>query len=443
MYRVVNKQALVKRLFIYFLPLLLIGVLVGMPFLLLFLGSFALLVWHYHQLYRLSDWLINQRSFNPPEGEGAWEQVFEGIYHLQHRNRKKRNELADLIRRFRDGAEAVPDAVVVLQNDLSIVWCNQLALKVLGLQWPMDHGQRLDNLIREPKFAKYMHKGEFDDALELDNGHTIEQVLEFRVMPYASTQLMVVVRDVTRLKQLEQMRKDFVANVSHELRTPLTVVSGYLEMMDSDMMPPPAMWDKAQKTMLEQCKRMDSLVSQLLSLSRIEGARRQDNDKAINVPQLLGYIHTEANSINQDKGHTLIFDVDATLDIKGSEDELRSAFSNLVFNAIHYTKPGGKVTVCWKRENGKACFIVTDNGDGIAPEHINRLTERFYRVDKARSRTTGGSGLGLAITKHVLTRHDSRLNITSEVGKGSCFSFEFSIDKVVSLTKSSQLNVKS
>ncbi|MBG9995693.1 phosphate regulon sensor histidine kinase PhoR [Pseudoalteromonas sp. NZS127_1] len=435
MYRVVNKQALVKRLFIYFLPLLLIGVLVGAPFLLLFLGSFSLLIWHYHQLYRLSDWLLNQRSFNPPEGEGAWEQVFEGIYHLQHRNRKKRNELADLIRRFRDGAEAVPDAVVVLQNDLSIVWCNQLALKVLGLQWPTDHGQRLDNLIREPKFAKYMHKGEFDDALELDNGHSIEQVLEFRVMPYASTQLMVVVRDVTRLKQLEQMRKDFVANVSHELRTPLTVVTGYLEMMDGDMMPPPAMWNKAQNTMLEQCKRMDSLVSQLLSLSRIEGARRQDNDKAINVPQLLGYIHTEANSINQDKGHELIFNIDKTLDIKGSEDELRSAFSNLVFNAIHYTKPGGKVEVCWQRKNNKACFSVTDNGDGIAPEHINRLTERFYRVDKARSRTTGGSGLGLAITKHVLTRHDSKLNISSEVNKGSCFSFEFSIDKTVSLAK--------
>ncbi|MBH0057792.1 phosphate regulon sensor histidine kinase PhoR [Pseudoalteromonas sp. SWXJZ94C] len=435
MYRVVNKQALVKRLFIYFLPLLLIGVLVGAPFLLLFLGSFSLLVWHYHQLYRLSDWLLNQRSFNPPEGEGAWEQVFEGIYHLQHRNRKKRNELADLIRRFRDGAEAVPDAVVVLQNDLSIVWCNQLALKVLGLQWPGDHGQRLDNLIREPKFAKYMHKGEFDDALELDNGHAVEQVLEFRVMPYASTQLMVVVRDVTRLKQLEQMRKDFVANVSHELRTPLTVIAGYLEMMDGDMMPPPAMWGKAQKTMLEQCKRMDSLVSQLLSLSRIEGARRQDNDKAINVPQLLTYIQTEAQSINQDKAHELIFDIDTSLDIKGSEDELRSAFSNLVFNAIHYTKPGGKVEVCWQRKNNKACFSVIDNGDGIAAEHINRLTERFYRVDKARSRTTGGSGLGLAITKHVLTRHDSQLNITSEVGKGSCFSFEFSMDKIVPLTK--------
>ncbi|KPM85417.1 MULTISPECIES: phosphate regulon sensor histidine kinase PhoR [Pseudoalteromonas] len=443
MYRVVNKQALAKRLFMYFLPLLLVGVLVGAPFLLLFLGSFALLIWHYHQLYRLSDWLLNQRSFNPPEGEGAWEQVFEGIYHLQHRNRKKRNELADLIRRFRDGAEAVPDAVVVLQKDLSIIWCNQLALKVLGLQWPTDHGQRLDNLIRDPKFAKYMNKACFDEPLELDGGHSYDQTLEFRVMPYASSQLMMVVRDVTRLKQLEQMRKDFVANVSHELRTPLTVVTGYLEMLDSDSLPPPAMWQKAQTTMLEQCKRMDSLVNQLLSLSRIEGARRQDNDKPVNVPQLLTYIQTEAQSLNQDKGHELIFNVDASLDIKGAEDELRSAFSNLVFNAIHYTKPGGKIVVDWQLKNNQAAFSVTDNGDGIAAEHINRLTERFYRVDKARSRTTGGSGLGLAITKHVLTRHDSRLDISSKLGQGSTFAFAFGSEKVVRLTDNIKKTAKS
>ena len=224
MYRVINKQALVKRLFLYFIPLALVGVLIGAPFILLFLGALALLLWHYHQLYRLSDWLLNQRSFNPPEGEGAWEQIFEGIYHLQHRNRKKRNELAELIRRFREGAEAVPDAVVVLQTDLSIIWCNQLALKVLGLQWPTDHGQRLDNLVRDPKFAKYMNKQKFDEPLELEVSHNQEQTLEFRVMPYAG-QLMMVVRDISRLKQLEQMRKDFVANVSHELRTPLTAVS--------------------------------------------------------------------------------------------------------------------------------------------------------------------------------------------------------------------------
>ncbi|MBE0369409.1 phosphate regulon sensor histidine kinase PhoR [Pseudoalteromonas aurantia] len=433
MYRVINKQALFKRLFLYFLPLTLIGILIGAPFILLFIGALSLLLWHYHQLYRLSDWLLNQRSFNPPEGEGAWEQIFEGIYHLQHRNRKKRNELAELIRRFREGAEAVPDAVVVLQQDLSIVWCNQLALKVLGLQWPTDHGQRLDNLIRDPKFVKYMQLHHFDEPLELDSSHANDQVLEFRVMPYAE-QLMMVVRDITRLKQLEQMRKDFVANVSHELRTPLTVVTGYLEMMDADNMPPPMMWERAHTTMIEQCKRMDSLVNQLLSLSRIEGARRHEKDRPVNVPAMLALIQTEALSVNQDKQHEVVFDVDPLLDILGSADELRSAFSNLVFNAIHYTKPHGKVVVSWQYNDKSACFSVKDNGDGIAPEHIHRLTERFYRVDKARSRKTGGSGLGLAITKHVLTRHDSSLEIQSTLGEGSCFSFSFTQDKVKIMT---------
>ncbi|WP_440054006.1 phosphate regulon sensor histidine kinase PhoR [Pseudoalteromonas sp. T1lg65] len=433
MYKVIDKQALFRRLFLYFLPLGVIGYFLDIPFILLSVGALALLVWHYQQLYRLSDWLLNQRSFNPPEGKGAWEQVFEGIYQLQQRNRKKRNELAELIRRFREGAEAIPDAVVVLQKDLSIVWCNQLALKVLGLQWPTDHGQRLDNLIRDPKFVRYMLRQRFDEPLELETGLAHEKVLEIRVMPYAE-QLMLVARDISRLKQLEQMRKDFVANVSHELRTPLTVMAGYLEMMDSDNMPPPAIWEKAHGTMMEQCKRMDSLVNQLLSLSRIEGARKQDNDKAVNVPAMLDLIHTEANSLNQDKGHELVFNIDRNIDVKGAPDELRSAFSNLVFNAIHYTKPGGKIEVNWQLVNDLPQFSVIDNGDGIAAEHIHRLTERFYRVDKARSRKTGGSGLGLAITKHVLSRHDSTLKIESKVGEGSKFWFAFPKTKGIFMT---------
>lgn len=431
MYRVIDKRELVKRLFMYFLPLSLVGVLIGAPFLLLFCGSAALLFWHYRQLYRLSDWLINQRSFNPPEGEGSWEQIFEGLYRLQHRNRRKRNELADLIRRFREGAEAVPDGVVVLQYDLSIVWTNRIAISLLGLQWPTDHGQRLDNLVRHPDFAKYMQQGDFDEPLELDSPIESEQALEFRVMRYAHSQIMLVVRDVTMLKQLEQMRKDFVANVSHELRTPLTVVSGYLEMMDADCMPPPAMWQKAQQTMLEQCQRMDSLINQLLALARIENTQAIDHHQHVDVSNMLSLIETEANSLNQDKQHRLIFDVMPGVNLLGDVDELRSAFSNLVFNAIHYTPEQGEITITWQPKGELMEFKVSDNGDGIASEHIGRLTERFYRVDQARSRKTGGSGLGLAITKHVLSRHGSELVIESELGEGACFSFCFDKTRLV------------
>ncbi|SFD02975.1 phosphate regulon sensor histidine kinase PhoR [Pseudoalteromonas denitrificans] len=424
MFRVVNKRTLVQRLFIYFLPLSLIGVLIGAPFLLLFLGTASLLSWHYKQLYRLSDWLHNQKSFSPPEGEGSWEQIFDGIYRLQHRHRDKRNELAGLIRRFREGAEAVPDAVIVLQKDLSIVWCNQLAVRVLGLKWPSDNGQRLDNLIRHPKFAHYMQGNDYIEPLELDSPLGTEQILEFRVMPY-DTQLMVVVRDVTQLKLLEQIRKDFVANVSHELRTPLTVISGYLEMMDADSMPPSGIWNKAHGTMSEQCERMNALVNQLLILSRIEGPRKSEQDDLVDVPNVLKLIMIQAETLNADKQHVIELEIDPQLCIFGKVEELRSAFSNLIFNAIHYIPEPGHIRIVWQLKNDEAHFSVHDNGQGIAPEHIGRLTERFYRVDQARSRKTGGSGLGLAITKHVLSRHESHLHIESEVGKGSCFSFGF------------------
>ena len=429
MFRVINKRILIQRLFMYFLPLSFIGVLIGAPFLLLFLGTASLLFWHYKQLYKLSDWLHNQKSFNPPEGEGSWEQIFDGIYRLQHRNRDKRNELAGLIRRFREGAEAVPDAVIVLQKDLSIVWCNKLAVQVLGLKWPSDSGQRLDNLIRHPDFAKYMNNNDFLEPLELDSPLGTEQILEFRVMPY-ETQMMVVVRDVTQLKMLEQIRKDFVANVSHELRTPLTVISGYLEMMDADAMPPLGIWGKAHGTMSEQCERMNGLVNQLLILSRIEGPRKTEQDELVDIPNMLKLILVQTETLNADKKHVIELEVDANLSILGKTEELRSAFSNLIFNAIHYIPEPGHIRIVWQMKNGEAHFAVHDNGEGIAPEHIGRLTERFYRVDQARSRKTGGSGLGLAITKHVLSRHESQLNIVSTVGEGSCFSFSFSNERV-------------
>jgi two-component system phosphate regulon sensor histidine kinase PhoR len=273
-----------------------------------------------------------------------------------------------------------------------------------------------------------MHADEYHEPLELDSPLGTDQVLEFRVMPY-ETQLMVVVRDVTQLKMLEQIRKDFVANVSHELRTPLTVISGYLEMMDPDSMPSLGIWGKAHGTMSEQCQRMNALVNQLLILSRIEGPRKIEQDELVDVPSMLKLIMVQAETLNADKKHVVELEIDTELLMLGKVEELRSAFSNLIFNAIHYIPEPGYIRIVWQVKNGEAHFAVFDNGDGIAPEHIGRLTERFYRVDQARSRKTGGSGLGLAITKHVLSRHDSQLNIASEVGKGSCFSFRFSSER--------------
>ena len=241
-------------------------------------------------------------------------------------------------------------------------------------------------------------------------------------MPYGEEHLLLIARDVTRVSQLEEMRKDFVANVSHELRTPLTVINGYLEILPIDESADPFM-QKAMKEMTSQTQRMQNLIEDLLVLSRIEASAERIYENVINIPAMLAQIEREAIALNKEKQHTIHFHIDSTLLVYGVETELRSACSNLVFNAVHYTPSGGEINVHWRRHFEGAEFAVIDNGEGIEPNHLNRLTERFYRVDKARSRKTGGSGLGLSIVKHVLSHHNSRLDITSVLGEGSQFSF--------------------
>lgn len=379
--------------------------------------------WQYKHIFMLDKWLWRDRKLTPPAGDGSWQQIFDGIYFQQRRERRKRKELRTLVRRFRDGAEALPEAVIVLNDDWTIIWCNKLAQILVGLRWPTDEGQRIDNLIRAPEFHYYLKSKQFTQSLEIASPNAGNLMLECRFIPYGKSQFLLIVRDISNLKQLEQIRKDFIANVSHELRTPLTVLQGYLEVMDGDMPPQLLIWKKAHLVMLEQTRRMDALVQQLLTLSRIEAAARVQFEQEVDVPAMLTLIEQEAETLNREKQHRLIFNIDDSLTVTGAKDELRSAFSNLVTNAIKYTPAGGEINVSWQREHQRAVFTVTDNGDGIAAHHVKRLTERFYRVDQARARNTGGTGLGLAIVKHVLSRHNSQLLIFSEPGRGSAFSF--------------------
>lgn len=410
----------VKKALGYYLPFLVLGLLLNNWALSLFAAAVLHLVWHYWQQRRLFHWLWVDRSLIPPQGSGTWEYIFNGIYRLQQRHRARRRELAGLIRRFREGAEALPDAAVVCRNDGSIIWCNKLAGQLLGFRWPEDAGQNISNLIRTPQFIAYLRQQQFDEPLEIGSPINEQKVLEFRIMPYTEDQTLLVVRDVTHLKSMEAMRKNFVANVSHELRTPLTVLKGYLEMMEEA--PDPARWAKAQKVMLEQTLRMDNLVNQLLVLSRIEAAPETNLQAVVDMPKLLLMVEQECRTVTGGS-HELSFELDDQLLIYGDEDQLRSAVTNLVNNAIKYTPPGKQIRVVWARQGGQARFAVYDRGEGIAPEHLSRLTERFYRVDRARSRQTGGSGLGLAIVKHALSHHDSQLEVQSQLGGGSCFSF--------------------
>ncbi|MGI5308180.1 phosphate regulon sensor histidine kinase PhoR [Rheinheimera sp. WS51] len=429
MRQLLSKKKVYSKVILLFCCIGIVGYLSNSVLAALLILSVALLLWHYHHLFLLDQWLWRDRKLSPPLSEGIWSHLFEGIYYHQRKDRRKQRALRNVVRRFRDGAEALPQAVVVLTTDWSIIWCNQLAQKLIGLHWPDDEGQRLDNLIRHPNFLAFLQQQhqlastDISPSLELVSPVNNQLMLEFNIVPYGAEQYLLTVRDISQLKQLEQVRKDFVANVSHELRTPLTVLQGYLELMDDDNLPDPKVWHKAHTVMLEQTKRMDGLVQQLLTLSRIEASAKVTFESQVDVPAMLTQLKLETQSVNKAKQHQINFAIDSSLKVAGVSEELRSVFTNLVINAIKYTPAKGDIAVSWQRQGANAVFTVTDNGEGIAPQHVKRLTERFYRVDQARARNTGGTGLGLAIVKHVLSRHNSHLRISSEPGKGSSFSF--------------------
>lgn len=412
-------KRLLTELCLACVPALIAGMLAGGLAWWLLLAVLAVLFWHFYHLMRLSHWLWIDRTMTPPAGRGSWEPLFYGLYQMQLRNRRRRRELGNLIKRFRSGAESLPDAVVLTTEEGTIFWCNGLAQQHLGLRWPEDNGQNILNLLRYPEFSRYIRQRDFHRPLTVVLNNHLH--MEFRVMPYSEGQWLMVARDVTQMHQMEGMRRNFFANVSHELRTPLTVLQGYLEMMSDPAMNERAR-NKALHTMQEQTRRMDSLVKQLLTLSRIEAAPVIDLRETVNVPALLHLLQREAETLSQGR-HDIHFHIDRSLKVLGNEEQLRSAISNLVYNAINHTPDGTRIDIHWQGDKQGAHFAVCDNGPGIPPEHLPHLTERFYRVDKARSRATGGSGLGLAIVKHALSHHHARLEISSEPHKATRFAF--------------------
>ena len=405
-----------------YLPVLILGLLTGWLLELLLVATMLHIIWHYYFLKKLNDWLWVSKSTVLPPGKFVWEHAYIGIHNMQQRHRKRSNNLAGVISRFREGSEALPDAVVVFKKEGEIVWCNRLAQFQLGFKWPDDAGENITNLIRHPEFVEYVYSDLYNEPLDLVSPINSEKLLEFRVMPYAKSQRLLIVRDVTSYRQMDENRRHFVANVSHELRTPLTVLQGYIEILEMN-----AQEDKLQlKTvhvLEQQTARMCALVDQLMTLSKIEGAATLDFEESINVPALLTQIENEAVTLGRKKSQSINFKVDPKLSIVGAEMQLRSAMANLVYNAINYTPEKGSIKVLWKKIPEGAYFCVMDTGDGIAAEHILHLTERFYRVDASRSRDTGGSGLGLSIVKHALTHYDSELHIESNIDEGSQFSF--------------------
>ena len=355
----------------------------------------------------------------------AWSEIFFRLQRIISGLRKDIEQVERQHKRFIEAFQASPNGIVMLDDQDQIEWCNAIAEQFLGIQFKRDALQRIHYIVRKPEFVQYMINRQFEEPVVLEKmGSASSLILRLQVFPFSENRRLILIQDITDLSKAEAMRRDFVANVSHEMRTPLTVMMGFLETVQTLELPPE---QKAQylEMMMDQGKRMKNLVEDLLTLANLEANTQPALMNSISMSYLMSLIKNDAYALSQGK-HSLNFDLKTPCNLLGEEREVLSAFSNLVSNAIRYTPNVGSVSATWSvNAAGEGEFTVTDTGPGISPEHIPRLTERFYRVDRSRSRETGGTGLGLAIVKHVANRHQANLVIESTPGRGSMFILRF------------------
>jgi two-component system phosphate regulon sensor histidine kinase PhoR len=377
------------------------------------------------QIHRFIDWLKSGGRLPYPKTTGVWEDIYYSVYRIKKNERRRKKKLSKLLRDFRQSTEAFPDAAIVLGADNKIEWSNKPAHDVFGLH-ASDKGQRIPNLIRFPEFVQYLKLENFSDALIIPSPVNNRIILSVRIVTYGCGLRLLLAQDVTQLKKMELMRKDFVANVSHELRTPLTVMKGYLETlqdMDDGLSP---LLSNSYLQMIGQTERMQHLVDDLLLLAHLETQKKKS--QCVDIILLLKALCKEGNHLKNGCNRVVLL-LESDAHIMGDLHELRSAFTNLVVNALNYSPEHSIVTIRWSQRESGLVLSVEDCGEGIAETDIPRITERFYRVETKRRNRVKGTGLGLAIVKHVLMRHDAELSITSQLGKGSCFSCHFPLNR--------------
>jgi two-component system phosphate regulon sensor histidine kinase PhoR len=394
------------------------------------LGVLLYLAGHIYWLHKLYRWLHKPVLNHIPNGAGIWEDIFAMLYQEQRKHSRSQSQLSTALERFRHATSALPDAVVVLNTQNEIEWFNEPAEQKLGLNKQHDENQPINYLVRNGDFLSYLQSDDYSSPIKLKSWRNPDVTLEIQLIPFGTKQKLLICRDVSALEKTEVMRRDFIANVSHELRTPLTVIGGFLETL-SDMAGEVSETAKPYFNMMqEQTGRMRRIIEDLLTLSQIESNSRNTEDIEIDMTNMLQLVHNDAKGLSQGQ-HKIYLDADPTLNLNGAQSELQSAFSNLVSNAIRYTPKGGEIYITWGMQDGHPVFSVRDTGIGIEQHHIDRLTERFYRVDSSRSRETGGTGLGLSIVKHILNRHQAHLEIHSDVGVGSTFSIVFPKSRIL------------
>jgi len=394
----------------------------------LMVAALVALAWQVRQLLSFDRALRTGNFDDFRQGEGIWEQIFSRFRYENEKAARRKQSYRQLLREVRKSTNAMPDGAVILNTDNEIIACNRAAKHLAGLKRKKDRGQRVDNILRDPELTRLLHSDDQSLTVEMASPVKDGDWLNCRVVPYGADQKLLLLRDVTERMRLSKMRRDFVANASHELRSPLTVISGYLDSLaDDDEMP--AGWRKPVEQMQGQARRMRHILGELLELSRLESAGKADADEPVDVGRLL----EEARGAFE--GHadiaSIVVDVQSTARISGNVAEIETVVVNLLSNAVRFTPKGGCITLTWRSDADGAEITVADTGEGIDAQHLPRLTERFFRVDKGRSRDNGGTGLGLAIVKHVLARYDADLIISSELGEGSEFRCRFPADRLI------------
>ena len=403
------------------------GLLFGYPLVWVFGSLTAYLGWHLYHLYRLERWLRTGRKPPNRNAAGIWGKVYAELYLLKGRHRERKKRLSRLVKEFRKSTKALPDAMVVLTEEHEITWVNRAAGELLGLT-KSDRGQPVDNFVRDPVFARRLRGDGVGEPLRIASPVRRDVTLLVQEFPYGKSQRLLIAKNVTAEERLEKVRRSFVANASHELRSPLTVISGYLETLieDPDL---PESWRQPALEMGQQAGRMHAVIEDLLTLSRLETAEREAPREPVDVAGMLSLIRKDALS-RRDRPQTVELELECASGLLGAEPDLYSVFVNLVSNALKYTPAEGRVGIRWWCDEQGAHLAVEDTGIGIPEDAIPRLTERFYRVDKGRERSSGGTGLGLAIVKHALQRHGATLEVTSEPGAGSRFVCHFPKDRL-------------
>ena len=394
----------------------------------LLIAAILALAWHIRKLLSFER-AVRTRDFDAFRfGEGIWEQLFSRFHFEHERAQQSKHSHRTLLKEIRKSTNAMPDGAVIIDGNHEIVRCNKASKWLAGLKPKKDRGQRLDNIIRDPALTELLHSADQGNSIEIKSPIKDGNWLDCRIVPYGVDQKLVFLRDVTERMRLSKMRRDFVANASHELRSPLTVISGYLDALADDP-EKPADWVGPVDQMQAQARRMTQIVSELLELSGLEGASKAPSNEIVDVAGLAAGIKKSYS--DHEEIAEIVVNMESSAQIRGSSSQIESVIANLVSNAVRHTPPDGTVTISWRSGPEGADLVVQDTGEGIAEEHIPRLTERFFRVDRARTRDDGGIGLGLAIVKHVLNRHDADLFISSEADEGATFCCHFPPERIV------------